>query len=271
MLGPQHPQKNRARGHRRGFSPTPGFSPLSVPEVAAGFFWDAETGVAGPGGTDFRWAERSGKTQADLVQVLPARQPYAVYTNGHTQQRFERTTAFGGAGTKAASSGNVTCGWTGATYVCGWWRVNNPMPVGQSLNPFFSHTNETNPSKRLLCTILSDTTTRIIVSADGSTTQTVDFANAATDVFVFSEFVFNPAAASGARGEYWINRVQQSITAGGITTTTLADVAAKLGVACRSAATENSEDTDCGWCVYANGIPSDPDRDLLYNFKRGAP
>jgi hypothetical protein len=270
MLGPQHPRRNRARSQgRRCVSPTPGFSPLSLAEVQAGYFWDAESGVNAPGTSDFVWTERNGKTAADLVQPTASKQPYPVYVNGHTQLRFEKSTAFGGAGTKAASAANVTVGWTGATYVAGWWRVNGT--IAASINPFFSHTNEANPNKRLLCAILNATTTRITISTDGSTVQTVDFANPSADTFLFLEFVFNPAAASGARGEFWINRVQQSITAGGITTATIADVGAKLGVTCRSSLTENSEDTDCGWCVYANGIPSDPNRDLLFNFKRGAP
>lgn len=251
-------------GYREG-SP---FSPLLVPEIAAGYFWDAEVGVVALGATNFRWTERGGKTAADMVQTTGSKQPSYVFNNSHAQLRYDKSTSLGGAGTKAASTGNVTVGWTGATYVCGWWRVNGT--IAASINPFFSHTNETNPNKRLLCAILNATTTRITISTDGSAVQTVDFANPAADTFLFLEFVLNPSAASGARGEFWINRVKQTITAGGITSTTIADVAAKLGVACRSAATENAEVTDCGWCAYANGIPSDFNRDQLYNYKRAA-
>lgn len=249
-----------------GYRDASPFSPLLVPEVAAGYFWDAEVGVTALGATNFRWTERGGKTAADQVQTTLSRQPTLITANGHAQLRWDKAISIGGSGTKAASASAITAGWTGATYVCGWWRANGTLDV--LTNALFQH--GATGAQRFLAVNASATAIQLLLSGNGSTNETVSFAIPSQDTFHFIELIFNPSAASGARGEMWVDRVRQSPTAGGITITSLADSSAKICVTDRTAANEHGYVTDCGWCAYANGIPSDFNRDQLYNYKRAA-
>ncbi len=251
-----------------GYAESAPFSPLLVPEVAAGYFWDAEVGVVALGSSTFRWTERGGKSAADQVQTTLSRQPSIIQLNGHAQLRWDKSTTLGGAGTKTASVSTVTAGWSGATYICGWWRTNGSLTA--LTNALFQHGGPNAPLLRITLISLTATAIRLVVSTDGTATETVDFPIPTADVAHFIEVVFNPAAASGARAELWIDRVKQTIVSGGITITSLADTSSRISVTDRTATTEHGYVTDCGWCAYANGIPNDFNRDQLYNFKRAA-
>src|SRR6185369_14305374 len=95
----------------------PGFSPADVPQVAAGYFWDA-TAASGLGTTGFKVPEGNRHTSFDLVQTTVASQPTALTENGGLQFRMRKSTdpnpSF------LATAGSVQEGWTGSTYV-GFW------------------------------------------------------------------------------------------------------------------------------------------------------
>ena len=246
-------------------SADPGFSPSQVSQIAAGYWWDAALGVTNLGAANFNWAEQNGKTTGDQVQVTTSRQPAAINANGYGQFRFDKSIALGGTGTLTATTNTLQVGWTGATYVCGRFRVAGPAAV--LTNRFFSHSLTAGNQRRLEILNSSDVAVQMSLSTDGIVANAVTFAMHPFDVEFFAEFVFNPAAASGLRGEMWVNRVQQALTSGGITIASLFDGNSRMAPAGNSGATEHGYVTDCGWCAYANGIPSDSDRNRLYGYK----
>jgi hypothetical protein len=113
-----------------------------VPEVAAGYYWEAANTI-GFGTTGFRVLEGNGHSTFDLVQATVANQPTALTENGGAQFRMRKTGDAVGASI-LGTVGDVTAGWTGQTYIAGWFRLPDASgAVGSTGTSLFVHSNKT--------------------------------------------------------------------------------------------------------------------------------
>lgn len=250
------------------------FTPADVPEVAAGYWWDATRGVTGLGTSGFTWAEQNGHTSFDLVQSTTAAQPSSVVSNRRTAMHYDVSPTV----QTVAASGSVLAGWTGSTYIAGWWRFPNGLAgtVGTSTTTMLSH-NDFSTHRRFLLGASPDPDSptdpntgvvQISLSANGTSNATVlgiDVIDAKN--WHFYECFMAPSAASGSRRFFRVDLAIPSINnfTSDTTFTSLANPSAPLSLGSRSniAATQVSE---CAWCVYANGIPSDANRAKLFSY-----
>ncbi len=250
------------------------FSPADVPEVAAGYWWDATRGVSDLGSSSFTWAEQNGHTSFNLVQPTTAAQPSLVVANRRTAMHYAVSPTVG----TVAASGSVQAGWTGKTYIAGWWRFPNGLAgtVGVSTTTMLSH-NDFSTHRRFLLGASpdpdspTDSNTGIVqisASANGASNATslgIDVIDAKN--WHFYECFMDPTAAVGSRRFFRVDLAIPSInnSVSDSTFTSLFDPSTPLSLGSRSniAATQVSE---CAWCVYANGIPSDANRAKLFSY-----
>jgi len=243
-----------------------GFDPRSIPEVAAGYWWhpDLDTGF---GTTDFRCPEGNGHTTFDLVQPTVASQPTLLTENGGKQYRM-RNAADGNPsllGTAAA----VAAGWTGPTYIGGWFR----LPAGGTgAGVFFQH-NTAGTQARINFN-LSTLGLITAVSTNGSASVNNQYlaAPVLTSLnWAWCEMAFLGVGATDAdRAKAFVDFVEQTRNSGsGTIPATIFDATAKIGIGCRfQNALANVDTTDRSGVFYCNGIPSTANRHLLANASR---
>lgn len=258
--------------------PTPQFHPGRVPEIAAGYWWDSGVGVSGLGDSSFTWAEQNGHAAFNLLQSTVAQQPSRVGVSGGRLAMHYAGSPTAGA---VRTAGAVQAGWTGKTYIAGWWRFPDGLAgvIGDGTSLIIHSDFSTN--RRLVLTASfdpdspSDPNTGIMqvaLSASGSANATVlsiDLVD--TKNWHFYECFIDPTASAGSRRFFRTDLASPSVNGGtsDATFTTLFNGNAQLSFGSRSGA-PSTRASECAWCVYANGIPSDADRAKLYNFKRAA-
>jgi hypothetical protein len=245
-----------------------------VPEVAAGYFWEASN-TTGFGTTGFRVLEGNGHTTFDLVQATVANQPTLLTENGGTQFRMRKQVD---ANPSRVVSGAVQAGWTGATYIGGWFRQPDASGDTTGAGTYFSHNNTTGSQGRIIC--VSGTTggdniglTCNATGVGGATSRNAVASTLVGAGYHWLEWIFDPLLVLGGsptadRGKIFSDLVLQTRTVTesvGAMPTSIFDGNAFIAIACGNATASDADTTDWAAAYYANGIPSRPNRVKLAN------
>src|SRR5262245_50015816 len=128
----------------------PVFSPLSVPAIAAGHYWDPDD-ATNLGQTSFQIPDGVGASAWAMVQATVASQPIELTENGHRQFRMRDAGEANPSIVRTATA--LAAGWTGPTYVAGWFRVPDAAGAFSSANDtFFVHGAGADPNRRISMT-----------------------------------------------------------------------------------------------------------------------
>ncbi len=247
---------------------TGAWNPANVPEVAAGYFWLAASGT-GIGTAGFKVPEGNGHTTFDLLQATVANQPAVLTELGGTQYRMGKSGS--AAPARLAVSGNVTAGWTGPTYIAGWFRLPDASGDITGVGGLLRHNLGAGARRIQFNLATGPDEVSGFFSADGTATPNRRFGNP----FVggdwhWIEHVFDPSNTLG--GTTTADRMKlfdnfALVAAGSVSAAqgaSLFDATAPLTVCCQSAVASNADTTDWATLYYCNGIPSLPNREALY-------
>ena len=169
--------------------------PSVVTQVAAGRFWLANAD-ADLGQITFKIPEGNANTTFDLIQAVVANQPDKLTENGNTVWRFRDSAEANPA--RMAAVGTLQVGWTGATYIAGWFRLPDASGDITGTNVPFGH--RTNTTNRRLITGTSSTGDVITwsVSGDGSAVSLTNFPTPFVGAkFHWLEWFFDPLNTLG--------------------------------------------------------------------------
>lgn len=244
------------------------FDPRMVAEIAAGYYWEADA-ATGLGTTGFKIPEGNGHTTFDLIQATVASQPTALSENGGVQFRMRK-----GADpnpVKMASSGNVTAGWTGATYVGAWLR----LPVDLTgINNLFQHASSGAGRIALLTTNGTPDIFRVNVVDAAQAFTNSQFSTPFADLaWHWIEAIFDPALVLGGSGpndyvKAFSDFVAMTRTATATHPSALADANGTVRLGQTSTGSANDADNyDIAAAYYANGIPTLANRVKVANRK----
>lgn len=244
----------------------PGFTPRDVPEIAAGYWWDAAN-TTGFGTTGFKVLEGNGHPTFDLIQATVANQPTLLTEAGGQQFRMRKTGDATGA-SKLGTSTFVQRGWTGQTYIAGWFRLpDNSGSLAAAGSFFFVHSIFTgNQFAVQLSGLLTggNQRVRVVTSTNGSAAQNAQWANPFTGNWIWIEALITAAGTI----ELDVNfALQTRLDANGLFP--LFDpTAARVSIGSNvDGNVANADTTDWSACYYANGIPSLANRKRLANFR----
>jgi hypothetical protein len=249
-------RRRRNRRHRSGGGV---FSPSQVAQVAAGYFWDPAAG-SGSGGAGFLIPEGNGKTAYNIITPSAGVAPTITTINGQSVVLYANS-----APDKCARvAGNVQRNFTGEMMIWGW--VSAPGPnIG-----FVLHHGRAVVQFGLQ---LNTADVRVYVH-DGTGVIESRFplppGGYAAGPFYY-EAPFVPSALATNRLQLTIDRVAQVPAIAGSPLATAQDIAEVMGFAAQSSDSSNfniSGDYSAGVMGITNGIPSDADRNLLFNHKR---
>ncbi len=255
----------------------PGFSPRDVPEVAAGYFWDAAS-ASGIGTAAFKVPEGNGHSSFDLVQATVASQPTVLTENGARQFRMRPSTD-PNPSLPIITAGNVTAGWTGPTMIAGWFRVPNSsgdIPVaGVQL---FSHSLSSGTSRRIACSLGDGSPDRIQPTTSSDGTNQAGNTPRCTNPFIdtlwaWIEIIFDPSLTLGGSSPADVVKVFKNLVRLTDDVTIPTTAAASLNntntqiVVGSFAGGANGAALDWSTCYYANGIPSRANRVALANYR----
>lgn len=245
-----------------------GFHPRMVPEVRNGYFWLVKD-ATGIGTTSFRVPEGNKHPTFDLVQTTVANQPTVLTENGGIQFRMLQVGQ--PSPSIISTSGAVQAGWTGSTYIAGWFRLPNASGSVTGAGNLFAHTAATDGQRRVNFSnlISSGGKQGVTASKDGTAAGSSNnqWVNIFSDGVGGSWFWTEVIIISATSVELYSNKV---ITAHSLTATpdaVLFDGNALLAIGCRAAA--GLANVDCtDWCnvYYCNGIPNLKNRIRLANY-----
>lgn len=248
------------------------FVPRMVPEVRSGYYWLAKDAV-GIGTTSFRVPEGNKHSTFDLVQATVTSQPTVLNENEGTQFRMRKAADTNPA--FLATSGNVKAGWTGATYMAGWFRLPDANGDVTGTGGLIIHYGGAG-TRRIRIITVAGTPDELScgISIDGTSTTT-------------NRFVITPLVGSNW---VWLEEVFQPVPIlGGSTNTdrlrllanfnllalgsssqaqpdSIADSSTPVVVASLNSTTANADTTDWVTCYYCNGIPILKNRKRLANY-----
>lgn len=253
-------------GHRppvSGGGSGPAFLPSSVPEVAAGYWWDSSLGISAPGTTAFSWAEQNGHAAFAQTQATVSAQPARVSGAGGD---FHYATS-----SQTATAGSVKAGWTGDTYIAGYFRFPDAPGTGTFCRMFGHQTTATGRRRVivLFTSVVANNVVQVSASWDGTSSTQLSVVHPTPTNWGFIECFLRPGNAdANARRTILIDgstpTTQSSSSAASFST--LNDPTEPLGV-CTNPAVANTQSVEVAWMVYANGIPSDADRALLRAYR----
>jgi len=240
------------------------WSPAQIPEVAAGYWWDAAD-ASGLGTAAFKVPEGGGHTTFDLVQATTASQPTALSENGRAQFRMRKA---GDANPSILStSGAVQAGWTGNTYIGGWFRLPDASGDISGAGNLFVHTPATAGQRRITLQNLvsSGDKQAALTSNDGTTQAQNQWLNAlAGGDWVWLELLTIPGTSVELYAD--LTLVAHTLTAA--PASPLFDGNALISVGSRAGAgLANVDTTDWAFIAYCNGIPRDAHREYLRAYK----
>lgn len=261
----------------RGKSRRRGFLPQSVPEIALGYWWEAAM-ATGLGTAQFKVPEGNGHSSFDLVQATVASQPTALVENGGVQ--FRMRNSVNANPSFIATSGTVQAGWTGATYIAGWFRLPDAGGVITSSNDFFfNHFLTTGNQRRIGFSALNNANNALDrvaggASVDGTTSGTTTLWDTPFDVaaaWCWCELIIDPLLVLGGsvnadKIKLFVGLALQTQTqAPSLDYTALFDATAPIQVASRAAGLANVDTTDWAAVYYGQGIPTLQHRVKLAN------
>lgn len=246
-----------------------GFHPRMVPEIRNGYYYLAQD-ATGIGTTSFRVPEGNKHPTFDLIQATVANQPTLLNENGGIQFRMRKTGDVVGASI-VATSGAVQAGWTGATYIGGWFRLPDVAGDITGLDGLFQH-SASSPNRRAQLTLdsASDKVLNTMSSTGSNSLSTRWDTVVVGGGWTWIEWVFDPLFALGGslaaeRIKLFAGLVLQTRTQDAAGPTSISNGSSLLSVGCFTA-TANTDTTD--WCsaYYGNGVPSLKNRKRLANY-----
>ncbi len=253
------------RRRRQNLCHQSGFDPRFIAEVAAGYWWHAER-ATGIGTTAFKVPEGNGHTSFDLIQATVASQPTALTENGGQQLRMRK--AADSNPSILGSAGAVAAGWTGSTYIAGWFRLPDASGDVSGAGNLFVHTPTTAGQRRISLTnvVSSGDKQSLVTSNDGTASVTNQWLN----VFAGGGWTWiESLTIPGTSAELNAGFVLIAHTATATPVSPLFDGTALISMASRAGAgLANVDTTDWAACYYCNGIPSLTNRKLLANASR---
>lgn len=241
-----------ARGSFKG-----SFAPQRVPEVAAGYFWDPAQ-ASGSASASFLIPEGNGKSAYNIITPSAGVAPAIGLVNGQAVITY----ANGTPDKCGRVSGTVQRGFTGASMIWGW--VSAAAAPGVVLGHFRTSQN--------FALQLNTSDCRLYVN-DGGGVIDARFPNPtyANGPFYY-EGVFDPSQATATnRMQIWVNRVQLTPNVAGSPGTSMLDTADVLGFSASANDSSNfniNADFSAGVMGMTSGIPSDDNRDRLFNYRR---
>jgi hypothetical protein len=245
----------------------PGFSPRDVPEVAAGYWWEAGL-TSGFGTTAFRVIEGNGHSTFDLIQGTVANQPTVLTENGGTQFRHRK---IGDNPTSMATAAGVLAGWTGATYIGMWLRL--PVDLTGTNNLFLHQSVGAGRMGLITLNGTPDIFRINLIDAAQAFTNTT-FSTPFADLgWHWIEAVFDPLLVLGGTTSADFAKAFRDLVAlapvvAGSHPAAIANVAGSVRMTSTSGGTANNPDvSDWAACYYANGIPSLQNRVRLANHR----
>jgi hypothetical protein len=236
------------------------FEPSDVPEVAAGYWWDAAA-ATNLGAAGFAVPEMNGHATFNQVQTTVASQPTQLTENGGKQFRMRR--AADANPSVISTAGNVQAGWTGATCYAGWFRLPDSSGDISGAGTLIGHNTTT--AFRMSLTNLVNTTDRqsVSFSADGAAVVLNQWLNSFDGGWKF----LVAKATPGVGVELYVNH---NLVAHALTNAPgplLFDTAAPIFIGCRAASSlANTNTTDWATAYICNGIPSDAELVRLSNY-----
>jgi hypothetical protein len=244
-----------ARGSYKGF-----FSPSKVPEVAAGYFWDPAA-ASGSGTASFLMPEGNGKSTHNIITPAANVAPSVTSINGQAVVLYTNSTP---DKTARVSNTSAQRGFTGAAMIWGW--VSTPGP---NIGIVLQHGRVT-----LQFGLQLNTADVRVYVHDGTSTVESRFplppGGYAAGPFYY-EGPYVPSAAATSRIQLTFDRVAQVPNVAGSPGTSMQDSAEVMGFSCNGGDSSNfnlSGDFSAGVMGITNGIPSDEDRDKLFNYRR---
>ncbi len=238
-----------ARGSFKGF-------PQQVRAVAAGYFWDPASGQ-GSATAGFLLPEGNGKTAYNIVTPSAGVAPALTTVNAQAAVLY----ANGTPDKCARVSGTVSRGFTGAAMLWGWVSAATAPGVvlhhGRTANIFMLQLNTND--------------VRVYVDT-GSGSNESRFPNPtyANGPFYY-EGVFDPSQAATSRLRLFIDRVEITPNVAGSPGTSMLDTAEVMGHCAFTSDSSNfnvAADVKLGVTGITNGLPSDAERDLMFNYRR---
>lgn len=234
-------------------STLPGFDPRMVPEVAAGRFWLASA-ATGLGTAGFTVPEGNGNSGWNLLQATVASQPTSITSNGQSALRMRR--AADANPSIIAPATTLQAGWTGNTYVAGWFRLPDASgDVSASSSNLFVHTPTTAGQRRLSLSMVVSSGDKFscVTSNDGTAIATNQWLSTFAGDWVWVSLAVIP----GTSVELSADLTQLAHTATASPGSPLFDGNAPVSIGCRAAAgLANVDTTDWLAVYYCNGIPS---------------
>lgn len=251
------------------------FHPKMVPEVAKGYYWDCSD-ATGLGTTAFKIPEGNGVSSFNLIQATVASQPDKLSENGFAQFRMRNVANANPSRLNPAAA--VRAGWTGPTYVAGWFRIPDASGditgLGSSL---FIHSTAAGNQLRIPRIGMNAGTPDIFTSNGNSLGTPGSLAAVANSPFdgewkwVETAYDFNLVLGGSSPADIikqFSNFSELARTSSPATPlTALFDATAVLSLCC-FASQANGDTTDFGGIIiYANGIPNIKNRKRLANLK----
>ncbi len=241
-----------------------------ITALTNGYWWHARN-ASGIGTAAFKVPESGGHTTFDLVQATVASQPTVLTENGSTQFRMRKATD-PSPSLSVKTAGNVQAGWTGPTYVGGWFRIpDNSGHISAAGDKLFAHFFPVGVTRRIDITLTTSAGVDQIV-IQTSATGAAENSNITRgvyppgDLWAYVEVIFDPLLTLGGNAPAEVIKVFCNLmrTTMGITVPTtapasLADANTNIVVGSFLSAA-NGDTTDWAACYYCNGIPSVGDR-----------
>lgn len=244
---------------RRGSSLAPFVTPASVPQLAAGFWWDSEL-YTNLGASNFQWTEQTQGVPGEHFQVQTTliNQPTTVTENGFDQFEF----GLSNPTIVRSPTDNKPSGWTGATWLAMWLQFPDGLT---DVNTAFRMSGGS--GQRRIIAQRSNIDWRLSLSSDGNGSFTWTWPSTPDDGWHFVEWIFRPTAAATLRGECWVDRAEQDRAAmPSYTATVIFDVLRAIYIG-NAAGVANFDRARYGMIYYANGIPADSHIESLYRYK----
>lgn len=238
-----------------------------ITELNNGYWWHAKD-ATGLGTSAFKVPENNGHILFDFAQATVASQPTALSENGSVQFRMRNA---GNANPSIlGSAAPSTAGWTGATYIGGWFRLPSGVPTGNG--GLFQHSTTTGNQNRInlsISIIGINATTCIDGTAASNRNNSVTSAAFANLGWHWIEATYLGVGIDDeAKLPIFVDFVRLPRLSGvSPIPASIFNANARVGIGSRfQNALSNIDTTDWASCFYCNGIPSANNRRRMASY-----